>query len=783
VDALLGGSSEVTLGPEDIAFRDEWRAWLDANIEVATDEPEWHRRLVAGRWAVPSWPEKWGGRAATLVQQVLLDEEAGRVGAPVPRNSIALFNIGPMLMGNATERQLERYLPPMVTADEIWCQGFSEPDAGSDLAALTTKAVDQGDHWLVSGRKIWTTFAAEADLCLALVRTDPDAPKHDGIAALVVPMRHPGVEVRPLRDLTGEVGFSEILFTDVPVPKEDVVGAVNGGWRVAMSTLTFERLGTMRLGSQLGSRLGALIDLARDLGRDREPWVRMRIAALAVEVGLMRLLAADALRAIQRGDDPGATVPLGKLQWSELMQTLAETALAVQGPEAQLARGSAHEVPGDWQYHALYARMTTIGAGTTQVQRNIIAQRQLGLPRDDHPGRTGQYPRDRALDAERDALRTTVRRLLADRAPTEWVRTVTATPTEQSWGDLRPDAVADHPTTPSVRSMWGELAALGVTGLLVPEEYGGLGLGHADLGVVVEELGRAVHPGPFLSSAVGAVSAVLAAGSDEDRRELLPTLASGDRIGTVAVLEPDRRWDWREPSTTARAEDGTWVVDGTKSSVADADAADLIIVSARAGDDIALIVVDRDAPGVTVTPLVTVDATKPVAEVGFEGAHGRRLGTQDSTAALAITIDRLVAASIAETVGAAAKALELATAYAKVRVQFDRPIGAFQSVQHLLAEMLRHVELARSGAHAALRAADRGDDAAAHAATLAAKAYASDALHRACADAIQVLGGIGFTWEHDAHLYYRRSLWLQQLHGGTPEQLSAYAAVVLGPPA
>ncbi len=298
----------LDVSSEDIAFRDELRAWLDANLAHAKDPHEWHRRLVAGRWVVPAWPAKWGGRACTLTQEVIFNQEMGARDAPGPHNAIALYNLGPMLLQAGTPEQQQRYLPKMVTAEEIWCQGFSEPNAGSDLAALETRAEDRGDHWLVNGQKTWNTFGNEADFCLALVRTDPQAPKHKGISALIIDMHAPGVEVRPLREITGDDGFNEIFFTDVVVPKQNLVGPVNAGWKVAMSTLTFERLGTMKLGIQLARRLESVVQLAKDMQRSAEPLIRQSAAALGIQVELMQLLTEHALEAIQRGEDPGATL-------------------------------------------------------------------------------------------------------------------------------------------------------------------------------------------------------------------------------------------------------------------------------------------------------------------------------------------------------------------------------------------------------------------------------------------------------------------------------------------
>lgn len=755
---------ELEFTDEDLAFRDELRAWLDENITAADDEYGWHRRLVADRWAVPNWPRQWGGREATLTQELVYQELMGEFDAPVPRNSIGLFNIGPMLMEHGTPGQQERYLPPMVTAEEIWCQGFSEPAAGSDLAALTTRAEDRGDHWLVNGQKVWNTFGDEADLCLALCRTDPDAPKHRGISALIIDMSHPGVEVRPLREITGDDGFNEIFLTDVEVPKDQVVGPVGGGWKVAMSTLLYERLGTMKLGIQLRRRLEQVTDLARELGRDRDAVTRDHLARLAVEVDLMQLLTHQAVVAMQRGDDPGAALPFGKLQWSELMQQLPELALDLQGPLAQLYRDPRHDVPGNWGHQTLYSRMTTIGAGTTQVQKNILAYRVLGLPRhaDDEP-RPVALAEDRLLTEEQRGLRDTVRRLLTERCPTSWVR-------EQ--------LDSEYATTPDV---WQQMAQLGLMGLLVPQQYGGLGLGLDEAAPVLEELGRALHPGPYLASAVTSVLALQHVATEEQQAELLPPIADGTTLATLALHEPEQGHDWRHSSVKAVPDGAHWRLEGTKLFVPDGCAADLLLVTAAGDAGIGLFAVDRRQAGdtLTTTPLRTLDPTRPQAELTLDRAPAQLLGASDAASTLRRAVDRIMTVQLLDGVGAAHQALLVATEYAKVRVQFDQPIGSFQAVQHLLADMLRHVELSRAGALAAARAAARENDVELHRAVVAARAYASEALCRTTADAIQVLGGIGFTWEHDAHLYYKRTLSLRHAWGGPTEMRAAYASLLL----
>jgi acyl-CoA dehydrogenase len=368
---------------------------------------------------------------------------------------------------------------------------------------------------------------------------------------------------------------------------------------------------------------------------------------------------------------------------------------------------------------------------------------------------------------EQEQLRASVRRFLDDRAPLEFVR--------EMYDDPRG-------TTDAV---WSGLVDLGVTGLLVPEAHGGAGMGMVDVAVVVEELGRAVHPGPFASSAIGATSLVLLAGTDADHAALLPGLASGDTVGTVGLLEPGRRAEWREPVTVATADpdgDGdTWRLDGEKVHVDDGMGAGIILVTARDADDrLGVYAVDAGADGLTVTPTPTVDGSRKESTVQLASTPGRRIGEADATDAVTTTVDRLAVASVVDGVGAAGRALDLSVAYAAERQQFGVPVGSFQAVQHLCADMLRAVELARAAAYYACWAADAADAAEQHRAATMALAFAGDDLYQVGASAIQVHGGIGFTWEHDIHLFYKRLLTLQHTGGGTVDQLEELASIVLG---
>ncbi|HVM40105.1 MAG TPA: acyl-CoA dehydrogenase family protein [Acidimicrobiia bacterium] len=375
------------------------------------------------------------------------------------------------------------------------------------------------------------------------------------------------------------------------------------------------------------------------------------------------------------------------------------------------------------------------------------------------PGRNMDFE----FSADQEMLRDTVRRFLADRAPTSYVREMLDDP---------------RGTTDAV---WRELSALGLTGILVPETHGGAGMGMVDMGVVLEEMGRAAHPGHFLSSAVSAVHVVQSVAIDDEQADLLPSLADGSLVATVALLEPGRRYDWRAPATTAKAGTDGWTLHGTKAHVPDGAAAGLLLVTASTDDGLGVFAVETDASGMTITPQTSVDGTRKQATVELNGAPARLLGTPGSAVetAVATAVDVTVVALVVDAVGAASWCLDTALAYAKEREQFGRPIGSFQAVKHLCADMLHDLELARAGSYYALWAVDAGDEAERHRAATMAKAYASDALFRVAASTIQVLAGIGFTWEHDAHLFYKRIVSMQQALGTSTDHLAELADLVL----
>jgi len=389
---------DLTPTPDEAAFRADVRGWLERNLpwEYGKGLPPrfddlaeevaflrtWQAKLAEGRWVGVAWPEDYGGRGAGPVEHFIVQEELARARAPEMVGRIGINLAGPTLLAHGSPEQKQRWLARILRAEDLWCQLFSEPGAGSDLASVATRAEPGDGGWIVNGQKVWTSYAQFADWGICLARTDPDAPKHKGISYLVIDMHDPGVDVRPLVQLTGEAEFNEVFLSDVFVPRDRLVGPEHDGWRVANSTLSHERGTNPRQLVIHIQLLEELLRLAEESGGFDEHRIRQRLAQAYVEVRLFQLHNLRSISRLAKGLEPGPEGSALKLYWSEMSKRMHDTAMAVVGPAAPLWKG-AHGNPGDgsWQRSWLYYQASSIWAGTNEIQRNIIGERVLGLPR------------------------------------------------------------------------------------------------------------------------------------------------------------------------------------------------------------------------------------------------------------------------------------------------------------------------------------------------------------------------------------------------------------------
>jgi alkylation response protein AidB-like acyl-CoA dehydrogenase len=390
---------------EDEAFRQELRAWLQKNRPAQSSAQDdrtdfmhegskddwqrrlqWHRKMHSGGWVGLSWPKEYGGRGATLTQQLIYNEEMAAANTPQLVNGLGIMLVGPTIIHWGTEEQKKRYVPKILSGDEIGCQGYSEPGSGSDVASLQTRAIEEGDYFIVNGQKVWTSDAHHADWCILLVRTDPSAPKHKGISYVLVDMHSPGVTVRPLVQITGDANFNEVFFEDVKVPKKNLIGEKNQGWQVAITTLMFER-SAIGGGRDLLGQVRELADLARAVrSNGKTAWddssVRQKISGFAGEALALKYTGFRQLTRRLKGLPPGPEGSVLKLGTSELNLKMSKFAMELLGPYAQLEFKAPFAVDrGIWSYRMLASRALTIAGGTSEIQHNIIGERVLGLPK------------------------------------------------------------------------------------------------------------------------------------------------------------------------------------------------------------------------------------------------------------------------------------------------------------------------------------------------------------------------------------------------------------------
>jgi alkylation response protein AidB-like acyl-CoA dehydrogenase len=384
--------------PAEAAFRAEARAWLEANAipkghpddfsagiwtSAYTEDVyvkrcrEWQGRLAEGGWAGITWPREYGGRGGRPIEAAIFNQEQARFGVSNGVFAIAIGMVGPTILGHGTTEQKERYLPAMLRGDEVWCQLFSEPEAGSDLASLTTRATLDGDEWVVTGQKVWTSTAERAEWGILLARTDLDVPKHRGITYFLVDMASPGIEIRPLRQMTGDAHFSEVFLDEVRIPAANVLGAVGDGWKVTQTTLASER--TAIAGGSGGADPPGLIALARSFGKGDDPLTRQAVVDAHLRAELLRFLRLRSQTALSQGTRPGAETSVMKLAYARFMQQMTAAAIHVQGATGMLA-GDHLPNGGVWTTKFLHSPSLRIAGGSDQVQANIIGERVLGLP-------------------------------------------------------------------------------------------------------------------------------------------------------------------------------------------------------------------------------------------------------------------------------------------------------------------------------------------------------------------------------------------------------------------
>jgi alkylation response protein AidB-like acyl-CoA dehydrogenase len=407
---------DLAYPPEAEEFRGVIRDWLSENLpdgwgqpgfsmtpeERTTFNQEWTAKLFAGGWICASWPTEYGGKGLSLLQQVVLNEEFARAGAPLRADFFGDTLVGPTLLQWGTEEQKQRFIPGILKGEIAWCQGFSEPDAGSDLAGLKTKAELDGDEWIVNGQKVWTTQARYADYIFLLARTDPEAPKHAGISYLLVPMKQAGVEVRPIEQVDGSAEFNEVFFSNVRCPKDNVIGGVNNGWKVAMTTLGFERGTSSTTGyRRFLKEFNQILSLAQERGRTGDPLIRQRLAQSWAKIKIMEINGFRTLTDVLAGTHTTAALSAcNKMFWSEAHQETMLLAMDILGLDSQILLGSDDQeslLPGgrrararnypvnDLQALFFFSRSETIWGGTAEIQRNIVGERILGLPKEPKP--------------------------------------------------------------------------------------------------------------------------------------------------------------------------------------------------------------------------------------------------------------------------------------------------------------------------------------------------------------------------------------------------------------
>jgi acyl-CoA dehydrogenase len=720
---------------DDAAARAKAEGTKPDRIETAR---AWHAELVDHGLAAPGWPTAVGGLGLSAAEQLDYYRLTTAAGAP-PHPCPLSFIVAPTLIQHGTQEQKDRFLTPLLRADEFWCQGFSEPGAGSDLACLSTKAVRDGDVYRVTGQKIWTTMAERADWMFALVRTGPAGRSVEGITYLLIPMDSPGITVRALRDISGAAHFAEVFFDDVVVPVTNVVGTEGQGWSIMRTSLGHERA-TAFLADEFKYRrtVDRVFRLVVAQGLESDPLVRQDVARLESGVRTIAANSARALAAVLRGEDPGGVASVNRLVKSEFEQQLHALALRATGPHAALgSRASGAVDGGRWTYGYLMSRATTIGAGTAEIQRNTIAEAVLGLP-----SHRGEKTRTAAV-APGDPLATV-------EGDERDLRDVLAKALDAS---VDVEAVLDRKRSHDAADpgVWTTLTEFGLPGLAADESLGGANAAPRLLYAAIEQTGRALAPAPLVATTT-ALDLVSRLGTPA-ATEVAARIVAGSPAAFVVPLT-ESGW---ETAGSALPEWNGQTVTGAVALVPGAPDAAVLLVLARTADGTpALLAVQPGADGVRVDAEQPLDLTATIGAVTFTAAKAEELGAGEPVHRVLQAGRRgALLAIAADSVGVGAAALAMAVSWAGQREQFGRAIGAFQAISHRCADMAVALEGARGQVMAAAEE-DLGDDGSAVVVALAAAA-ALDAAVEAAEGAIQIHGGIGFTWEHPAHLLLRRA--------------------------
>ncbi|CAE7323488.1 fadE17 [Symbiodinium microadriaticum] len=711
---------------------------------------DWQQLLIEHGYAARTVPQKYGGYGAepdVLKSRIIAEEfTAAKMPPGIANQGVSM--LVPTLLEMGSEEQKLQYVEPTIKGDIIWCQGYSEPGAGSDLAALKTHAVEDGSDFIINGQKIWTSTAKQAQMMFALVRTEPGAPKHHGISYILIPTDTPGIDIRPLQTMTGRAEFNEVFFTDVRVPQANVVGERGQGWMVANATLKHER-GMLGDPNQASTRLANIADMMKQetISGERlidNPVFRDRLMAIQGRVLAMKFNGLRNLTSSATGAPADMARMVVKLQGTELNHDLAALAIDVMGELGLLYEDSPYlRDDGSWQANYMFDLGLIIGGGTSQIQKNIISERGRK--------RKGHADMEFALSEEQEMLADSVHRYLEDRVPLDRVREIA-------------DAGAASAT-----DVWGGLKDLGVMGILIPEEFGGLGLGLLEAALVQEQLGYHVTPAPYMATAIMAPIAIMQAGSNDQQADWLPKIAAGDlKVGIAAQHIVGER------EGAAVSADGD-SLSGKSLFVLDADQADQFLVAA-AGD---LYMVDKSANGLTIGGLKTIDKTRTVGELTFDKVKATKLdGGNRGADAIGAMIDAGRVALAADALGAGQCMLDQAVEYAKGREQFNRVIASFQAVKHMCAEMAAELEPCRAFVWYAAYARDEVPEEA-HLMAAQVKAHLAEVTRFVARTATEVHGGMGFTDLVGLHYWFKRIGFNRQILG-TPEQCRNDAAIEQG---